>query len=51
MMNMRHERLVNFEIIVGIPMLIKAVILCIQNILEVSPRGYRHPQKGIDIST
>jgi len=26
---------VNFEMIVGIPLLIKAIILCIQNILEV----------------
>lgn len=25
----------NFEMIVGIPLLIKAIILCIQNILEV----------------
>ena len=29
------ENLVNFEIIVGIPLLIKAIILGIQNILEV----------------
>ena len=30
-----HENHVNFQIVVGIPLLIKAVILCIQNILEV----------------
>ena len=29
------EKWVNFEIIVGIQLLIKAIILCIQNIVEV----------------
>ena len=32
---MKSEKWVNFEIIVGIPFLIKAIILGIQNILEV----------------
>ena len=32
---MKSEKWVNFEIIVGIPLLIKAIILCIQNILVV----------------
>ena len=30
-----HENHVNCEIIVGVPLLIKAIVLCIQNILEV----------------
>ena len=39
----QHEKWVNDEIIVGIPLLIKAIILGIQNILEVLLEGLGIP--------
>ena len=41
----------NFEIVVGIPLLIKANNIRYTEYARGSPRAYRNPQNGISIST